>query len=69
MMTVAPEIEGARALIEHFRDRILFSIGHTAARLRRVRRRAGVGRVALHASLQRHDRTAITASRARSARR
>ena len=30
MMTVAPEIEGARALIEHFRDRILFSIGHTA---------------------------------------
>jgi N-acetylglucosamine-6-phosphate deacetylase len=31
MMTVAPEIEGARALIEHFRDRILFSIGHTAA--------------------------------------
>jgi N-acetylglucosamine-6-phosphate deacetylase len=31
MMTVAPEIDGARALIEHFRDRILFSIGHTAA--------------------------------------
>jgi N-acetylglucosamine-6-phosphate deacetylase len=31
MMTVAPEIEGVRALIEHFRDRILFSIGHTAA--------------------------------------
>ncbi len=31
MMTVAPEIEGARALIEHFRGRILFSIGHTAA--------------------------------------
>jgi N-acetylglucosamine-6-phosphate deacetylase len=31
MMTIAPEIEGARALIEHFRDRILFSIGHTAA--------------------------------------
>jgi len=31
MMTVAPEIEGARALIEHFRDRILFSIGHTSA--------------------------------------
>jgi len=30
MMTVAPEIEGARALIEHFRDRILFSIGHTS---------------------------------------
>src|SRR5439155_22219193 len=31
IMTVAPEIDGARALIEHFRDRILFSIGHTAA--------------------------------------
>jgi N-acetylglucosamine-6-phosphate deacetylase len=31
IMTVAPEIEGVRALIEHFRDRILFSIGHTAA--------------------------------------
>lgn len=31
MMTVAPEIEGVRALIEHFRDRILFSIGHTGA--------------------------------------
>ena len=31
MMTVAPEIEGVRPLIEHFRDRILFSIGHTAA--------------------------------------
>jgi N-acetylglucosamine-6-phosphate deacetylase len=31
MMTVAPEIDGVRALIEHFRDRILFSIGHTAA--------------------------------------
>jgi N-acetylglucosamine-6-phosphate deacetylase len=31
MMTVAPEIEGVRALIEHFRDRVLFSIGHTAA--------------------------------------
>src|SRR5205823_3733675 len=31
MMTVAPEIEGVRALIEHFCDRILFSIGHTAA--------------------------------------
>src|SRR5207237_1515358 len=31
MMTVAPEIEGARALIEHFSARILFSIGHTAA--------------------------------------
>ena len=31
MMTIAPELDGARALIEHFRDRILFSIGHTAA--------------------------------------
>jgi N-acetylglucosamine-6-phosphate deacetylase len=29
--TIAPEIEGAQALIEHFRDRILFSIGHTNA--------------------------------------
>ncbi|HEX6159983.1 MAG TPA: N-acetylglucosamine-6-phosphate deacetylase [Thermoanaerobaculia bacterium] len=29
--TVAPEIEGARGLIEHFRDRVLFSIGHTTA--------------------------------------
>jgi N-acetylglucosamine-6-phosphate deacetylase len=31
MVTMAPEIEGARALIEHFRDRVLFSIGHTEA--------------------------------------
>ena len=31
IVTVAPELEGARALIEHFRDRVLFSIGHTAA--------------------------------------
>ncbi|HYC62455.1 MAG TPA: N-acetylglucosamine-6-phosphate deacetylase [Thermoanaerobaculia bacterium] len=31
IITVAPEIEGSRALIEHFRDRVLFSIGHTAA--------------------------------------
>ena len=31
MITVAPELEGVRALIEHFRDRVLFSIGHTAA--------------------------------------
>jgi N-acetylglucosamine-6-phosphate deacetylase len=31
MMTIAPEIEGARALIEHFRGRVLFSIGHTGA--------------------------------------
>jgi len=29
--TIAPEIEGVRALIEHFRDRVLFSIGHTSA--------------------------------------
>ena len=31
IITVAPEIEGVRALIEHFRDRVVFSIGHTAA--------------------------------------
>lgn len=31
MMTLAPEIDGARGLIEHFRDLMLFSIGHTAA--------------------------------------
>jgi N-acetylglucosamine-6-phosphate deacetylase len=31
MMTLAPEIEGARGLIEHFRDTMVFSIGHTAA--------------------------------------
>jgi N-acetylglucosamine-6-phosphate deacetylase len=31
MLTFAPEIEGAQALVEHFRDRVLFSIGHTAA--------------------------------------
>jgi N-acetylglucosamine-6-phosphate deacetylase len=31
IVTIAPEIEGARALIEHFRDRVLFSIGHTTA--------------------------------------
>jgi N-acetylglucosamine-6-phosphate deacetylase len=30
IITVAPEIEGVRALIEHFKDRVLFSIGHTA---------------------------------------
>jgi N-acetylglucosamine-6-phosphate deacetylase len=30
IVTVAPEIEGARALIEHFRDRVLFSNGHTS---------------------------------------
>lgn len=31
ILTIAPELEGARALIEHFRERVLFSIGHTAA--------------------------------------
>ena len=31
IITVAPEIEGVRALIEHFRGRMTFSIGHTAA--------------------------------------
>ena len=31
MVTLAPEVEGARALIEHFKDRVLFSIGHTSA--------------------------------------
>jgi len=31
MMTIAPEIDGARALIEHFRGRVLFAIGHTGA--------------------------------------
>ena len=31
IITVAPEIEGVRALIEHFRGRVVFSIGHTAA--------------------------------------
>ncbi len=31
IVTIAPEIEGAQALIEHFRDRVLFSIGHTSA--------------------------------------
>jgi N-acetylglucosamine-6-phosphate deacetylase len=31
IVTLAPEVEGARDLIEHFRDRIVFSIGHTAA--------------------------------------
>src|SRR5262249_11070140 len=30
IITVAPEIEGVRALIEHFRGRMIFSIGHTA---------------------------------------
>ncbi|HYU33265.1 MAG TPA: N-acetylglucosamine-6-phosphate deacetylase [Thermoanaerobaculia bacterium] len=31
LMTVAPEIEGVRDLIERYRDRITFSLGHTAA--------------------------------------
>jgi len=31
IITLAPEIEGARALIEHFRGRIVFSVGHTSA--------------------------------------
>jgi N-acetylglucosamine-6-phosphate deacetylase len=31
IVTVAPELDGVRALIEHFRDRVLFSIGHTSA--------------------------------------
>jgi N-acetylglucosamine-6-phosphate deacetylase len=31
IITLAPELEGARGLIEHFRDRVLFSVGHTAA--------------------------------------
>lgn len=31
IMTIAPELDGARALIEHFRGRVLFSIGHTGA--------------------------------------
>ncbi|HUP45040.1 MAG TPA: N-acetylglucosamine-6-phosphate deacetylase [Thermoanaerobaculia bacterium] len=30
LITLAPEIDGARALIEHFRGRVLFSIGHTS---------------------------------------
>lgn len=31
LMTLAPEVHGVRALIELFRDRVLFSIGHTTA--------------------------------------
>jgi N-acetylglucosamine-6-phosphate deacetylase len=31
IVTLAPEIEGAQALIEHFRERVLFAIGHTSA--------------------------------------
>lgn len=31
MITLAPELAGARDLIEHFHDRVRFSIGHTAA--------------------------------------
>lgn len=30
IITLAPEIDGARALIEHFRQRVTFSIGHTS---------------------------------------
>jgi N-acetylglucosamine-6-phosphate deacetylase len=30
VITLAPEIDGARALIEHFRGRVIFSIGHTS---------------------------------------
>jgi N-acetylglucosamine-6-phosphate deacetylase len=31
IVTIAPECEGVQALIEHFRERVLFSIGHTSA--------------------------------------
>ena len=31
IITLAPEIAGARALIEHYRSRVVFSIGHTSA--------------------------------------
>jgi N-acetylglucosamine-6-phosphate deacetylase len=31
IVTVAPEVAGVEELIAHFRDRVLFSIGHTAA--------------------------------------
>ena len=31
IVTVAPELPGVHALMEHFRDRVLFSVGHTAA--------------------------------------
>jgi N-acetylglucosamine-6-phosphate deacetylase len=31
IVTIAPECEGMQALIEHFRERVLFSIGHTSA--------------------------------------
>jgi N-acetylglucosamine-6-phosphate deacetylase len=31
ILTLAPEIGGAQAFIEHYRSRILFSIGHTSA--------------------------------------
>jgi N-acetylglucosamine-6-phosphate deacetylase len=31
IVTVAPEVEGVPALMEHFRDRVTFSIGHTSA--------------------------------------
>lgn len=31
IITVAPELPGVRELIEHFRERVLFSVGHTSA--------------------------------------
>lgn len=31
IVTLAPEVEGARELIQHYKDRVLFSIGHTSA--------------------------------------
>ena len=31
IVTMAPEVEGAQGLIEHFRERVLFAIGHTSA--------------------------------------
>ncbi len=31
IVTLAPEVEGAQGLIEHFRERVLFAIGHTSA--------------------------------------
>jgi N-acetylglucosamine-6-phosphate deacetylase len=31
IMTVAPEVDGVHGLIEHYRDRVLFSVGHTSA--------------------------------------
>lgn len=31
IVTIAPEVDGVRALMEHFRERVLFAIGHTSA--------------------------------------